>query len=104
MNSQLAEDFLPCFASLPDAVKAQARKGYRFWKDDPSHPSLHFKRIHNHEAMYSIHVSKGWRAVGLVEGDTITGFWIGSHAVIRPPHPMSENTDRVTWCESCRAG
>jgi hypothetical protein len=80
MNSRLAEDFLACFAGLPDAVKVQARKCYRLWKDDPSHPSLHFKRIHNHEAMYSIRVGKGWRALGLLDGDLITWFWIGSHA------------------------
>jgi hypothetical protein len=30
--------------------------------------------------MYSIRVGKGWRALGLLDGDTITWFWIGSHA------------------------
>jgi len=30
--------------------------------------------------MYSVRVGKGWRALGLVEGDTISWFWIGSHA------------------------
>lgn len=50
MNSQLTEEFVACFARLPDAVKAQARKSYRLWRDNPSHPSLHFKRIHGHEA------------------------------------------------------
>jgi len=76
----LTEDFRSCFAGLPDAVKAQARKSYRLWKDDPSHPGLHFKRIHNHEAMDSVRVSKGWRVLGLLEGDTVAWFWVGSHA------------------------
>lgn len=80
MKSRLTEDFLAGFATLPDSVKAQARKSYRLWKDDPSHPSLRFKRIHNHEALYSVRVSKGWRVLGLLEGDLITWFWIGSHA------------------------
>jgi hypothetical protein len=80
MNSRVTDDFLANFAGLPDAVKAQARKSYRLWKSDPSHPSLHFKRIHNHEAMYSVRVSKGWRALGILMGDTIHWFWIGSHA------------------------
>jgi len=60
MNSRLAVDFLTCFARLPDTVKDQARKSYRLWKDDPSHPSVRFKRIHNTEAMYSVRVGKGW--------------------------------------------
>ncbi len=80
MNSRIAEDFLAYFAELPDAVKDQARKSYRLWKVDPSHPGVRFKRIHNHEAMYSVRVGKGWRALGLLDGDTITWFWIGSHA------------------------
>lgn len=80
MNSRLAEDFLSYFAGLPDAVKDQARRSYRLWKTDPSHPSLRFKRIHNHEAMDSVRVSKGRRALGLLDGTTITWFWIGSHA------------------------
>lgn len=59
MKSRLVEDFLECFAKLSDKVKDQARRCYRLWKDDPSHPSLRFKRIHNHEALYSIRVGKG---------------------------------------------
>lgn len=80
MKSRLVEDFLKCFAELPNEVKDQARKCYRLWKDDPSHPSLRFKRIHNHEALYSVRVGKGWRALGLLDGEMITWFWIGSHA------------------------
>jgi hypothetical protein len=80
VNSQLTDEFLACFAKLPDAVKEQGRKAYKLWRDNPHHPSLHFKKIHNHEGLYSIRVSRGWRALGLVEGNTIIWFWIGSHA------------------------
>ena len=80
MNSKLADDFLDCFAALPETVKAQARKAYRLWKQNHSHTSLHFKRIHHREDMYSIRVGLGWRALGLRDGETITWFWIGSHA------------------------
>ena len=80
MNSQIAEDFLACFARLPDTVKKQARKAYRLWRENPSHPSSHFKRIHGHEGLHAVRVGLGWRALGLLEGDTITWLWIGSHA------------------------
>jgi len=80
VNSRLTEDFLACFAKLPDAVKAQARKAFRRWRDDPSHPSLHFKRVHSHEPIYSVRIGLGWRALGLLEANTIYWFWIGSHA------------------------
>jgi hypothetical protein len=80
VKSRVAEDFLTRFARLPDEVKAQARKAHRLWRRNPAHPSLRFKRIHAREPLYSVRIGLGWRAVGLWEGDTITWFWIGSHA------------------------
>jgi hypothetical protein len=80
VNSQLASDFLACFAKLPEVVKEQARMCYRLWRDNPAHPSLHFKRIHGQEGLFSVRVGLGWRALGLLEGNTISWFWIGSHA------------------------
>lgn len=80
MNSQLTPDFLACFAKLPDAVKEQARRCYQLWRDNPAHPGLHFKRIHGQENVYSVRIGLGWRALGLLEDDTISWFWIGSHA------------------------
>ncbi|MGI6418592.1 MAG: hypothetical protein ACOX1P_23335 [Thermoguttaceae bacterium] len=80
MNSHVTENFLACFAAPPDAVKTQARKAFRHWRQDPSHPSLHFKRVHSREPVYSVRVSLGWRVLGLHEGDTMYWFWIGSHA------------------------
>ena len=80
MNSRVTEDFLACFAALPDPVKAQARKAYRLWRQNTAHPSLQFKKVHAGERIYSARISLGWRVLGLVEGDTIYWFWIGSHA------------------------
>jgi hypothetical protein len=80
MNSRLTDDFVALFAALPPEIKAQARKNYRLWRANPAHPGLHFKRIHGQDYLYSVRVGLGWRAVGFLEGDTMTGFWIGSHA------------------------
>ncbi len=80
MKSQVTEDFWDLFSKLPERIKAQARKSYQLWKVNPAHPGLHFKRIHSQEAMYSVRVGIGWRVLGLLEGDTMTWFWIGSHA------------------------
>ncbi|MCI0361242.1 MAG: hypothetical protein L0211_22400 [Planctomycetaceae bacterium] len=80
MKSRLHEDFLACFRGLPDEIKELARKKYKLWAADPHHPSLHFKRVGEKKPIYSVRIGIGWRALGLVEGDTITWFWIGSHA------------------------
>ena len=79
MRSQITDDFLDSFKRLPQTVREQARKAYRLWRDNPSHPSLHFKRIHAIQPLYSVRVSLGWRVVGLLENNAMTWFWIGSH-------------------------
>ena len=80
MKSRVTEDFLTLFAKLPTEIQVRARKNYRLWRQDPSHPSLQFKRIHAKDPIYSIRVGRSWRALGLLEGDTIYWFWIGSHS------------------------
>jgi hypothetical protein len=77
--SYLTDDFLACFKQLPDTVKGQARKCYRLWKKDPYYPSLCFKKVHGKEAVYSVRIGRGWRALALMEGVSVTWFWIGSH-------------------------
>ncbi len=79
MKSYLTEDFITCFGNLPDTIKQRARKNYKLWKKDNSHPSLRFKRVHTKEAIYSVRVGT-WRALGLMGDNVITWFWIGTHA------------------------
>jgi len=80
VKSKVTEDFVACFSQLPDAVQSKARKNYQLWRNDPKHPSLQFKKIHGHDELFSVRIGIGWRALGLVEDDTIFWFWIGSHA------------------------
>ena len=79
MRSQLTDELIAHFRALPAEIRAQARKNYQLWKQNPYHPSLHFKRIHTQEPVYSVRIGIGWRALGLLD-DLITWFWIGSHA------------------------
>ena len=80
MKSRVTEDFMLCYARLPAKVREQARRAYRLWRSNPSHPGIQFKRIHLAEPIFSARVGLGWRALGTLEGDTVTWFWIGSHA------------------------
>ena len=45
-----------------------------------AHPSLEFKRVHPTQAIYSIRIGSGWRALGILENDIILWFWIGPHS------------------------
>ena len=40
------------------------------------HPSLHFKCINTEEDVWAVRVTLGFRSVGILEGDTVTWFWI----------------------------
>jgi hypothetical protein len=79
MNSQTVAGFWRLYRLLPKAVRQQARKAYRRFQDNPAHPGLHFHRLASYPELWSVRVTRDYRAVGLVEGDTITWFWIGNH-------------------------
>lgn len=80
MKSRTTREFWAGFDALPRDVQRAAVRGYVLWRSDPRHPSLHFKRIHGAHPVWSVRVGIHWRAIGRMDGDTITWFWIGSHA------------------------
>ena len=61
-------------------MRKLAAKAYLLFRSNPSHPSLNLKRVHTNEPLYSVRVTRGYRAVGLLEDGEITWFWIGTHA------------------------
>ncbi len=80
MKSRGTESFWEAYYKLPPQIRSQARAAYRRFRDNPSYPSLRFKRVHASEPLYSVRISGGYRAVGLLEGDTIYWDFIGDHA------------------------
>lgn len=68
------------YMDLPEHVRAQARRAYRLFRQNSTHPGLNFKKIDDHENIYSARVGIGYRALGRVEGNDVIWFWIGSHA------------------------
>ena len=80
MNSHLTKDFINHFKRLPERIRKLARKNYRIWKKNPSHPSIAFKPVIANLPVYSVRIGIGWRALGLKKENTMIWFWIGSHA------------------------
>jgi hypothetical protein len=66
------------FEALPRATRALADKNFALLKQDPRHPSLHFKHIR--DGLWSVRVGKGYRALALEGPDRFQWFWIGTHA------------------------
>jgi hypothetical protein len=80
MNSRTTRQFRELFAALPGHVRKQARQAYRLFLQDPRHPGLHLKQVHAEPPIYSARVGISFRAVGVLDGNTVVWFWIGSHA------------------------
>ena len=80
MKSRATPRFWAAYRALPPEIKDAARKAYRLFREDAHHPSLQLKRIHQRDPIYSARVTLGHRALGLLEGDEIVWFWIGTHA------------------------
>ncbi len=79
MKSFTTQNFWKLYDSLPAEVRRQAKDAYKLFTNDPYYPSLHFKRIHSTRPIFSVRISIDYRAVGILEGDELTWFWIGSH-------------------------
>jgi mRNA-degrading endonuclease RelE of RelBE toxin-antitoxin system len=80
VKSRTTVQFRKSFADLPRQVQEQTRAAYRQFKENPSYPSLRFKKVHPELPIYSARISKNYRAVGQLDEDTVIWFWIGSHA------------------------
>jgi hypothetical protein len=80
MNSRTTRRFRDLLAALPAHVRAQARDAYELFRQNPSHPGLHFKKVYPDPPTYSARVGLAYRAVCAMDGDAAIWFWIGSHA------------------------
>lgn len=79
MNSETLPSFWEAYFLLDEDIKSRARKAYRLWQDNPFHPSLHFKCINREENVWSVRITLAYRAIGFMEENTVTWFWIGKH-------------------------
>ncbi len=71
--------FWQCFDRLPADVQQLARRNYALLRQDPAHPSLHFKPVRDGR-YYSVRVGLHYRAIGVPVPQGVQWFWIGAHA------------------------
>lgn len=80
MKSKATPRFWKCYAELPATIKKQTKEAYKIFIDNPYHPGLHFKKIHSNQPIFSVRITKDYRAIGVFNNDEIVWFWIGSHS------------------------
>lgn len=79
MKSVTTKQFWKLYHALPSGVQRRADKAYALWQLNPQAHGLFFKRVGTQQPIFSVRIGRGHRALGLLEGDTILWFWIGSH-------------------------
>ncbi|MDW8345007.1 MAG: hypothetical protein RMM51_11020 [Verrucomicrobiae bacterium] len=79
MKSKATRRFWEAYHELPPAAQQLAIKTYRLWRQNPRHPSLHFKKLRGSGERFSIRVGDHYRAIGRLVDDGVEWVWIGSH-------------------------
>ena len=62
MKSATLPYFWKEYRSLNEQTRQAARKAYKLWRENPFHPSLHFKCVNDKENIWSASISptKTW--------------------------------------------
>jgi hypothetical protein len=68
--------FWNCYWSLPVEVRKLADKNFKLLREDPGHPSLHFKKIGQ---FWSARIGAGYRALAISDDNEYIWVWIGTH-------------------------
>jgi len=77
LNHHANPDFWTCYRALPHEVQVLADKAYLLLKQNPYHPSLHFKKVGSY---WSARIGGHHRALAVQASDGFIWFWIGTHA------------------------
>jgi len=64
------------FERLPAAVQNLARKNFELLRQNPAHPSLHFKRVGD---FWSARVGLNHRVLAVEDDNDFIWVWIGDH-------------------------
>ena len=73
---RVTDRFRKCLEKLPRSVQAIAKRNFELLKENPSHPSLHFKKVGK---FWSARVGLHHRALAVPDGEHFTWVWLGTH-------------------------
>ena len=79
MRSHATPRFWRLFRGLPAEVRRLAVKAYHLWQENPSHPSLRYRRLEGRENLVTVR-GEHYRALDLLEAGVVEWIWIGAHA------------------------
>jgi len=68
--------FWKCFEKLPKPIQEFSQRTFTSLKTNPSHPSLHFKKIGK---FWSVRIGMNYRALAIKHEEDFVWVWIGTH-------------------------
>jgi hypothetical protein len=77
MKHRASPRFWACYQALPAEVRQLADRYYTLLRQDPHHPSLHFKKV---DKFWSVRVGLHYRSLAVESGSDLVWFWIGTHS------------------------
>ena len=76
MRHRTTRRFWQLFDKLPNPIQELARGNFQMLKDNPRHPSLHFKKVGK---LWSVRVGISYRALAVEDDEGYIWVWIGLH-------------------------
>jgi hypothetical protein len=64
------------FHQLPAIIQKHAKENFSLLKENPRHPSLHFKKVGK---VWSARIDLDYRAIAIEDGSDFIWVWMGSH-------------------------
>ena len=80
MQSRTTRKFWRLFSDLPLDTQRDAKRAYRLFQDNPSHPGLQFKKLEGEDNIYSVRIGLEYRALAVMTKDRVVWYWIGTHS------------------------
>ena len=77
MKHLATPQFWELYQNLPSQIQDLADKNYALLKQDPTHPSLHLKKVKN---FWSVRIGIRYRALAFQVEEGLIWFCIGTHA------------------------
>ena len=77
MRHRASPRFWQCYRRLPGPIRRLADSCFALLRQNPRHPSLHFKKVGR---LWSARVGLHHRAVAVEDRADLVWFWIGTHA------------------------
>ena len=74
MNSFTVKSYWDSYNELSLDIKKQADAKFGLWKNDPFHPSLHFKCVNSADNIWSVRVNFDFRALAVRDKNTVVWY------------------------------